>query len=338
MKPKRISRQQSALLAPLNKVLGTETNVRIIRALEQIGLPIGVSELARYIEMDRAGVWRAVRVLEELGVLEGVGIGKQQSVRLRRGYPLNRYLGGLFHAERTRFEKFLEALAEVAATLKPAPKSVWVEGPVTTGRDEVRDPLVVGLLAASSDVGRLADDFSRKITHIQKQFDIPMDVRGLTIADLSVMDAQKLQSLADVILIAGVPPSAFTLERGADGELRPSLPILHKHREDQSWQLARVLSEKIRRDPSIVRRASAYLKHRLENASPREAKELQEWRRILQTYSTPQLRKFLTDVSERGVRLRQSSPFLGALSPRERAELLQHVRKEGTTVSKSNDL
>jgi DNA-binding transcriptional ArsR family regulator len=333
----RIFSRQSALLAPLNKVLGTETNVRIIRALDQLRVPISVSELARYIEMDRAGVWRAVTALEELGVIESVGIGKQ-SLRLRKEYPLNRYLADLFRAERNRFKKILQALTEVAVTLKPAPKSVWIEGPVTTGRDELRDPLVVGLLATSSDVGRLADDFSRRITHIQKQFDIAIEVRGLTIADLSVMDAQTLLPLADVILVAGVPPSAFTLERGLGGELRPSLPTLHKHREDQSLLLARALSEKIRRDPSIIRRASAYLKERLENASPREAKELHEWRRVLQTYSIPRLRRFLTDGSERGIRLRQSSPFFGALSPRERAELLKDIANEGTTSLRVNDL
>src|SRR5437763_7004715 len=158
----RTFKHQSALLAPLNKVLGTETNVRIIRALEQLHAPISVSELARYIEMDRAGVWRAVSVLEELGVIESVGIGKQQSIRLRKGYPLNRALEDLFRAEHARFKKILEALREVAATLKPAPKSVWVERPITTGHDELGDPLVVGLLATSSEVGRLADDFSRK--------------------------------------------------------------------------------------------------------------------------------------------------------------------------------
>jgi DNA-binding Lrp family transcriptional regulator len=323
---------QSALLAPLNQVLGTETNVRIIRALNQLESPISISDLARHIEMSRAGVWRAVNVLEELGVLESVGIGKQR-ISLRKQYPLNRFLADLFRAEHTRFQQIIEGLAEVAATLEPAPKSVWIEGPLTTGRDELRDPLVVGLLANSSDVGRLADDFSRKITHIQKRFDIAIEVRGLTIADLSVMDAEKLRSLEEVILVTGVPPSAFTLERGVGRESRPSLPALHKHREHLSLLLARAVSEKIRGDPSIIRRASAYLKDRLESASPREAKELHEWRRILQTYSIPRLRKFLTDNSERSIRLRQSSPFLGVLSPKDRDELLKDVRKETTVIS-----
>ena len=328
---KKSLRPQRALLAPLNKVLGTETHVRIIRALNEIGVPIGVAELARYIERDKAGVWRAVSVLEELGVIEGVGIGTQQGLRLRKQYPLNRHLEDLFRAERTRFEKFVEALAVVAATLRPSPRSVWIEGPVVTGRDQPGDPIAVGLLAGSSDVGRLADTFSRKITQIQRQFDIAIEVRGLTIADLAVMDAPKIQSLADVILVAGPPPSAFTPDRVIGGAVRPGLPTLHKHREDQSLLLARAVSEKIRRDPSIVRRASAYLKHRLERASPREAKELHEWRRVLQTHSTPGLRKLLTAESERGVRLRQSSPFLAALSQRERAELLQDVAQQRTT-------
>ncbi len=44
---------QSALRMPLNWMLGTQTNVRILRALYQLDVPIGVSELARYIKMDK---------------------------------------------------------------------------------------------------------------------------------------------------------------------------------------------------------------------------------------------------------------------------------------------
>jgi DNA-binding transcriptional ArsR family regulator len=322
---KKSSTLQSALRAPLNKVLGTETHVRIIRALDNIGVPIGIADLARHIEMDKAGVWRAASVLKELGVVESVGVGAQQSLQLRKQYPLNRPLATMFRAERTRFEKFIEALADVAKTLEPSPKSMWIEGPVATGHDQPGDPVVVGLLGTSSDVGRLAETFSRKTMKIQRRFDIAIEVRSLTSADLAVLDTQAIQSLADVILLLGPPPSAFSLNRAVVEDIRGLLPTLHKDREDQSFLLARAVSERILRDPTIVRRASAYLKRRLAVASPREAKELQEWQRVFQTYSISGLRKLLVDNSERGIRLRQSSPFLAALSPKERAELLQHA-------------
>ena len=68
-------RTQSALRVPLNRILGTETNVRILRTLFQLGVAVGTSELARQVEMDKAGVWRAIKVLEEFGIIESVGLG-----------------------------------------------------------------------------------------------------------------------------------------------------------------------------------------------------------------------------------------------------------------------
>jgi hypothetical protein len=175
----------------------------------------------------------------------------------------------------------------------------------------------------------LADILSQEIAVIEKRFDIPIEVRGLTIADLSVMDAQHRQSLADVVLIAGVPPGALIrADRMTTGTLRQDLPTLHSDRENESLLLARVLSERIRRDPSTIKKAAAYAKRRLQTASSRESKELQEWLRILQTYPVPRLRRFLTDSSERAIRLRQSSPFFGALSPKERDELLRATREQ----------
>ena len=69
---------QSALRMPLTAVLGTQTNVRILRALYDVRVPIGVSELARRIKMDKAGVWRALRGLHELGYIEGQNLAIEQ--------------------------------------------------------------------------------------------------------------------------------------------------------------------------------------------------------------------------------------------------------------------
>jgi hypothetical protein len=322
---KRALRPQSSLRAPLNRVLGTETHVRIIRGLDALAVPVPVAELARYIQMDKAGVWRAISILEELGVVDAVGIGTQQGLQLRKHYPLYRYLTGLFQAERNRFEKLIQALTEMARRLKPSPRSVWIEGPVAARHDQPEDPIIIGLLADSSSVGRIADTFRGLATGIQKQFDVAIEVRPRTTADLATMDRTEIGPFGEVILLLGPPPAAYDPDGRVRDEARPSRVTLHKQREDESLLLARMVSDKIRRDPTLIKRAHAYLRRRLAEASPREAKELHEWRGILQTYSRPQLRRLLTDRSERGIRLRQSSPFLPALSQRERQELLNMV-------------
>ena len=335
---KKLTKSQGMLLAPLNQVLGTETNVRIIRELDRIKVPIGTADLARFIQMDKAGVWRAVNALEELGVIEAIGVGGRRALRLRKDYPLTGHLTGLFRAERTRFEKILAALADVARTLRPSPKSVWIEGPVAARRDQPGDPILIALLADSSDVGKLVDIFSRKITPIQKQFDVTIEVRGLTIPDLRVMDKSAINLLSDVLLVWGSPPAAFTADSASRRDLLSPNIRLHKDREAQSLSLAKALSAKLRRDPTLIRRALEHVRDRLASASPREGKELHEWRRILQTYSTPRLRQLLTDNSERALRLRQSSPFMAVLSDSERIELIHDLESKDRLSTDSHDV
>lgn len=321
---------QSALRMPLNRILGTETNVRILRAIYQLEVPIGISELARYIKMDKSGVWRAVSTLETLGALEGVGLGQQQTLQARKEYSLTRHLRDLFQAERVRFEKIVDKLSEAAQRLVPPAKSVWIEGAVALESDQPNDPILVGILAPSSDVGRLAEIFRRKTAQTQKQFNVTVEVRALTTADLAVMDPGEARSFDTTILLAGIPPNTTTTTAHQEGFRSRS--TRHQYYDHESLRLAQAISDRLRKDRTLVRRALLYLKRRLAVASPREGKELQEWRRVLQTYSLPQLRKLMTDTGERGTRLRQSSPFTPILSASERAELLQRLAHDPAAV------
>src|SRR3972149_6177663 len=70
-----ISRLQSALRCPLNHLLGTEANVRVLRVILLSDIPIGVSEIARLAELQPSGVARVCARLEDLGVIEAVGRG-----------------------------------------------------------------------------------------------------------------------------------------------------------------------------------------------------------------------------------------------------------------------
>jgi predicted transcriptional regulator len=314
---------QSALRMPLNRILGTETNVRVLRAIYDLNVPVGTSELARHIKMDKAGVWRAINALEELGAVEAVGFGQQQTLQARKEYPLTRPLTDLFQAERLRFDKVVAKLSEVAHSLVPPAKSIWIEGPVATESDKPNDPLAIGILGPSSEVGKLAEMLRRKTTHIQKQFSVAIEVRPLTNADLTVMESEA-RLLDSTILLAGIPPTATGKAVSSREDFHPRISR-HQHYDDQSLKMAQVISDRLRRDRTLVKRALAFLKRRLATASPREAKELQEWRRILQTYSIAQLRRLLTDPGERGARLRQSSPFTPILSAGERADLLYQL-------------
>jgi hypothetical protein len=63
---------------------------------------------------------------------------------------------------------------------------------------------------------------------------------------------------------------------------------------------------------------------------PGELASLEEWRRILDEADVDRLIEIMTDLSDEGQRLRSSSPFVGALSPEERLEILAACEQRAT--------
>jgi hypothetical protein len=82
--------------------------------------------------------------------------------------------------------------------------------------------------------------------------------------------------------------------------------------------VAALIADRLKQDPALVDETRRYIERRLPGASPGERLELEEWRDILATMSAARLRRFLVRDDARAARLRQSLPFLSALSPDER--------------------
>jgi hypothetical protein len=61
-----------------------------------------------------------------------------------------------------------------------------------------------------------------------------------------------------------------------------------------------------------------------------ERTSLEEWREILGEADVDHLIEIITDTSDEGQRLRSSSPFVGALSPEERLEILAACEQRTT--------
>jgi hypothetical protein len=92
--------------------------------------------------------------------------------------------------------------------------------------------------------------------------------------------------------------------------------ISHRDIEDRSLAMARMIVDRIDSDPRHLALEAARQRCRLW-LQKAPCPDLHEWEEIL---SNPwsMVRKVLLDESEYGRRLRQSNPFCGVLSPRER--------------------
>jgi hypothetical protein len=124
-------------------------------------------------------------------------------------------------------------------------------------------------------------------------------------------------------------------EEAAIAVLEGSASPLGSHAFLDEFALAyhRAVAVRLRAEPSAV------LEHAHWNLDcwtegdafgPGEMASLDEWRRILDEADVHRLVEVITDVSDEGQRFRSSSPFVGALSPEERLEILAACEQRAT--------
>lgn len=99
----------------------------------------------------------------------------------------------------------------------------------------------------------------------------------------------------------------------------------HEQIDRRSLKLARAVVSRIDADPSRdgLRQARALCRTWL---TTRPSPALEEWDRIL-SQPWEQVRSVLLDTGERGTRLRQSTPFCGILTPRERWDIYREFER-----------
>src|SRR3712207_2451264 len=118
---------QDALQAPLNQILGTEANVRILRELSLADVPLSRSDLAARAGLSVPGVSAALEKLRPTGIVSFVGTGARPSVRLREEHPLHAWLQALFQAEQTRAHALHDDFRVTIEQAAPDLRAAWVE-------------------------------------------------------------------------------------------------------------------------------------------------------------------------------------------------------------------
>lgn len=97
----------------------------------------------------------------------------------------------------------------------------------------------------------------------------------------------------------------------------------HRLAELRSLAAHRVIAERLRARPELLERARERVEEWLREARP----YARAWRELLDR-EVEEIAAAITADSERARALRQSTPFAGALDPRERWQLWARVRRE----------
>lgn len=141
---------QRGLLAPLNRLLGTEANVRVLRVLAETREPLLRAEVARRAELAPSGVRRVLDQLIAEGIIEAVGAGARMPVRLRDAHPLASALRELFKAERQRIGDLARAVRKAAERLELPVPALWMVLPDGEGAGRALGAVRVVLFAGAT--------------------------------------------------------------------------------------------------------------------------------------------------------------------------------------------
>jgi DNA-binding Lrp family transcriptional regulator len=304
--------RESDFRTPWDGILGSESQVRALRILDEADEPMSVRELARRTRMHLRAMQVAVEKLEYAGILERVGTGSHTQIRLRRAHPLASAVRDLFQAERARVERVVEDLKAVAREHRQKADAIWLEDPVAAVHQDGEETLRIGVLAPSDRVDNVVDDLREGMGELMRREDVTVEVRGWTKADLKAMAHERGRSLEMAMPLLGTPPNIVTDVAAAKRGRSRSHADIDAELRDRGRRIAQALARK----PELVGQAREEITRRLATATPQEARTLREWQQLLQGLSLQRLRRWLIEPGERATRLRQSMPivFLKAAS------------------------
>jgi hypothetical protein len=107
----------------------------------------------------------------------------------------------------------------------------------------------------------------------------------------------------------------------------------HQFLDDFALAYHLAVAVRLRERPdAVIEHARQNLTRWLEGAAfgPGERQAVEEWQKLLDVSDIDRLIGIITNTSDEGQRLRSSSPFVGALTPEERLEILAACEQRAT--------
>lgn len=299
-----IASRRNELRYPLDTLLGTEGQVRVLRVLIGSAEPLASKVIQEESGLSLPGTHKVIDHLYKTGFLLSTVSGNTKRWGIRRDDSLIGGLTRLFELEQAWFEDLIGSIRRVIANLEEPIVSAWLHK-----KDiQLGAPVNMVVLTDSRTVDQTRTSLRQAIQPVEQRFDITVEIEAGTRADKPEVDPD------DTILLGGVPPQPLPK--------RHDRIISHADLDRRSAARASALARMVERDHSLARRALEYVGGLLNTEAGAHRTDLEEWRGILETYSTRRLVDFLKDDSARAIRLRQSSPFLPILTEKERTRLV----------------
>ena len=120
-----VNSRRNILQYPLDAILGSEAQVRLMRVLlHEVDSSLSVADAARLAWLTPAGARKALERLEQAGFTERIGSGRAQKYGIRPDAPASVSLSRVFEEEQRRHDDFIGGL-KTAVSLHDV-SAAWV--------------------------------------------------------------------------------------------------------------------------------------------------------------------------------------------------------------------
>jgi predicted nucleotidyltransferase len=177
----------SSFHRPLDAMLGTVANVRVLRTLTEHGGALAATTIATRARVARQSAWNAIARLSELGIVETFGEPHGTLFRLNAAHPLSPSLRALFQSEAQRVERLFDAIRAAAKAMKPAPIAVWLYGSVARGEDTPASDIDLAILSPTGHTGTQEMALTDALYPFMGELTSRMSIIGMTRADIRRM-------------------------------------------------------------------------------------------------------------------------------------------------------
>ena len=135
---RRPSNSNNALRHPLDELLGSQGNIRLLRLLaNETGGPLGVTDAAKKTGLTAPGARKALDRLVETGFVVRVGGGRAQQYALKGDEPLLHAVRDLYGAEEMRHESLIRGLRDAFDGVQEV-RAAWIESRPLEGAMRLR--------------------------------------------------------------------------------------------------------------------------------------------------------------------------------------------------------
>ena len=217
---RRPSSPQSTLRYPLNAILASEGNVRVVRELFRHGGELSAPAIASRVGLTAKHVRQVAGSLVALTLVEEVGQGRYLLYRLRRAHALYTPLDTLFRAESERFEGMLRAIRNSVVHGGEKVRALWLYGSAARGDDRPGSDVDLALVAEEDVLHGIVEQVRARLRASGEVLGLGFSVVGLTPADvlrLSAGDPWWNSVRAEAIPLVGPDPDHLAAKARRDG-------------------------------------------------------------------------------------------------------------------------